>query len=213
MKNKDLTGLRKEYCHEELRENSVLTDPIEQFRKWFGEALTSAVAEPNAMNICTVSESGRPSSRIVLLKAIEDNGLVFFTNYQSKKGKELETRPAAAITFFWSELERQIRIEGTVEKISREESIDYFHSRPRGSQLGAWVSKQSTKTTKNQLESELKEQESYWGDKEIDCPEYWGGYILKPDYFEFWQGRPSRLHDRITYVQVNNEWKIERLSP
>ena len=210
---KPLSAIREEYCTQELLENKVNKDPIIQFEKWINEAIDSHVKEPTAMSLCTVSETGRPSNRIVLLKNISVHGLTFFTNYNSKKGRQLGVNPFVAATFFWPELERQVRIEGLTTKVSREETEMYFHSRPRGSQIGAWVSHQSESVSKEALLARLKEEEIKWTDKEIECPPYWGGFLLKPDFFEFWQGRPCRLHDRISYAKETDSWKIGRLSP
>ncbi|MEM6361045.1 MAG: pyridoxamine 5'-phosphate oxidase, partial [Bacteroidota bacterium] len=173
------------------------------------------ISEVNAMHLSTVNPNGMPSSRIILLKGIENNGFVFFTNYQSDKGKDLDANPAAALLFFWKELERQVRIQGHIEKISKEDSEQYFQSRPKGSQIGAWTSPQSTVIESRELleEREKAIAEKYKDEEVLPKPEQWGGYILKPMRIEFWQGRPNRLHDRILYSQVDGHWKINRLAP
>lgn len=211
--DKSIANIRKEYTSRELKENSANINPFDQFKLWFDEALNGCILEPTAMNLATVGSDNRPSSRIVLLKGYSIEGFTFFTNYLSKKGNELSNNNFAAINFFWPELERQVRIEGIVTKVDKSESESYFQSRPRGSQIGALASPQSKVIDKYELETNFKEKEKEWEGKEIKCPDHWGGYILKPDYFEFWQGRPSRLHDRITYQFENNTWKIQRIAP
>lgn len=196
-----------------LQESDLDSNPLKQFEKWFEEVLASGLEEPNAMVLSTVNE-GKPSARIVLLKDL-DSGFKFFTNYGSKKGQEMEENPQVALTFFWKELERQVRIEGLVEKVSADESDEYFKSRPRGSQIGAWVSHQSAAIASREvLEATNAELEARFEGKEIQRPDHWGGYRVIPTYIEFWQGRPSRLHDRLAYTKKeDNSWKIERLSP
>lgn len=209
-----ISDLRNDYTLSGLDRLDVLTDPIAQFRQWFEAALSAQVPEPNAMHISTVTAEGRPDGRIVLLKDVSDAGFTFFTNYHSRKGQELTQHPFAALTFFYPELERQIRIEGRVEKVSSEESDVYFNSRPRGSQIGAWVSHQSTVIdSRNVLENRQRELEAQFAGQTIPRPPHWGGFRVVPDMLEFWQGRPSRLHDRIRYRKENNNWLIERLSP
>lgn len=210
-----LADLRKEYSKSSLDVTSVLESPITQFEKWFKEAIDSGVAEPNAMNLSTVNDQGRPSSRIVLLKGIKNNRFQFYTNYQSRKGKELELNPACALTFFWPELERQIRIEGISSRVSAETSDKYFQSRPRGSQIGAWSSPQST-FIKDRLilEARVTEIEKrFEGSEKLPRPKQWGGFEVDPFLVEFWQGRPSRLHDRVQYNKVDERWQIHRLAP
>jgi pyridoxamine 5'-phosphate oxidase len=209
-----ISDLRKEYTLKGLDAVEVSANPINQFRRWFDAALAAGVPEPNAMHVSTVTAEGRPDGRIVLLKEVSDAGFVFYTNYESRKGQELAARPFAALTFFYQSLEQQIRIEGRVEKVSTEESTAYFHSRPRGSQIGAWVSNQShTIDGRDILEMRQQELEAQFADKEIPRPAHWGGYRVVPDAVEFWQGRPSRLHDRIRYRLENGTWLIERLAP
>ena len=209
-----ISDLRKEYTLTGLDKADVLPNPIAQFRVWFDAALKAGVPEPNAMHISTVTADGRPDGRIVLIKDISDAGFVFYTNYESRKGRDLIDRPFAALTFFYPELERQIRIEGRVEKVSAEESDAYFNSRPRGSQIGAWVSQQSTAVeSRDVLESRQRELETQFDGQPVPRPPHWGGFRVVPDALEFWQGRPSRLHDRIRYRWADRNWVIERLSP
>lgn len=211
---KDIQNLRRDYKLRTLSKTEVKTDPLEQFSIWFEEALNSQLPEPNAMILATVSEDCKPSVRTLLLKGFDQRGFIFYTNYKSRKGIELEKNPNASLLFFWPELERQIRIEGPVDKISREESEKYFATRPYKSRLGAWASNQS-EVIPNRL-TIVKKFLYYlvkFHAKEIPLPEFWGGYVLKPLSYEFWQGRPNRLHDRIRYRKENKEWIIERLSP
>jgi pyridoxamine 5'-phosphate oxidase len=211
----NLAELRKEYTRATLDESSVLKDPIEQFKQWFREAYDSQVPEPTAMNLATVTPRGTPTSRVVLLKGVEFNRFVFYTNYQSDKGRELEQNPACALTFFWAELERQVRIEGITSRIDEKRSQEYFQSRPRGSQIGAWSSPQSAVIKdRHILEERVKQiEKKFEGNEVLPRPQQWGGYEVEPFLIEFWQGRPSRLHDRIEYVKVDGVWKIHRLAP
>lgn len=211
-KKTDLASLRLNYLLNELVEENVSENPFKQFEKWFNEALEAQILEPNAMHLATIS-NGKPHGRIVLLKGFDENGFVFYTNYESNKGKQIAEVPFASLTFFWGDLERQVRIEGEIVKTSAEESDEYFQVRPRGSQIGAWVSRQSSVISKAELENRQQELEKYYADKTIPRPPYWGGYRLIPEKVEFWQGRPSRLHDRILFTKNGNTWKIERLSP
>ena len=210
-----IQNLRQDYRSASLSESDVDGNPYSQFEKWFTEALNAEVLEPNAMTLATANTDGIPSARIVLLKEFTDQGFVFYTNYDSQKGKEIESNPYAALIFFWADLERQIRIEGVVEKVSEEESNQYFHSRPKGSQLGALTSPQSqTIASREFLEEKLADLEKEYEDKEVIKPEYWGGYRVIPNRIEFWQGRSNRLHDRIVYIQEKDQsWKFERLAP
>ncbi len=210
-----LSELRIEYTKESLDINSVVKDPVQQFEKWFDESLQAKVPEPSAMTLSTVTESGRPSARIVLLKGIEQGKFIFYTNYQSQKGKELEHNAMCALTFFWPELERQIRIEGITTRVDTDTSEKYFQSRPRGSQIGAWASPQSTVIDdRNIIEARVKELENKFKNQEsIPRPHQWGGYAVDPFEIEFWQGRPSRLHDRIVYYKMEDGWTIRRLAP
>ncbi|GAB3957234.1 pyridoxamine 5'-phosphate oxidase [Spirosoma harenae] len=209
-----ISDLRNEYTLSGLDIADVLPDPIAQFQNWFDAALMAKVPEPNAMHLSTVTADGRPDGRIVLLKGVSDAGFVFFTNYESRKGKELTGYPFAGLTFFYPDLERQIRIEGRAEKVSPEESDAYFNSRPRGSQIGAWVSQQSEVIPdRDVLENRQHELDVQFANQPVPRPPYWGGFRVVPDTIEFWQGRPSRLHDRIRYRKEEGNWIIERLSP
>ena len=210
----DIRDLRNDYTLSGLDITDVLADPVAQFRQWFDAAVQANVPEPNAMHVSTVSAGGRPDGRIVLLKGVSDAGFVFYTNYESRKGRELTSQPFAALTFFYPELERQIRIEGTVEKVSPDVSDGYFASRPRSSQIGAWASHQSTVIDgREELENRQRELEMEFAGQAVPRPPYWGGFCVVPDAIEFWQGRSSRLHDRIRYRKEGGAWLIERLSP
>jgi pyridoxamine 5'-phosphate oxidase len=210
-----LAELRREYCRAGLTESDLAPDPIRQFQKWFDEAAACGMLEPNAMVLATVGPSGQPSTRVVLLKAVDARGFSFFTNYESRKGHELSANPKAAMTFPWVELERQVCITGTVTRLAREDAASYFKLRPRGSRLGAWASKQSEVIPDRAvLEQRVAELERRYPGDDIPLPEYWGGYLLAPVEMEFGQGRPNRLHDRLRYArQADDSWKIERLSP
>lgn len=209
----NISQLRKNYKNQALDLNELNPNPFVQFEHWFQEALNNNVLEPNAMILATASKEGRPSSRTILLKKMDEKGFVFFTNYKSRKGNELAENPFASATFFWKEVEQQITIEGNVKKISVHESHAYFANRPRGSQLGTWASQQGERiTSREELEKQYALYEEKFKNKEIPCPPDWGGYQLIPQRFEFWQGRPNRLHDRFEYV-LNEKWLIYRLSP
>src|SRR6266542_468049 len=210
-----LADLRRDYSLAGLSEADLAADPFQQFEKWFQEAVAAEILEPNAMVLATVDPSGQPSTRVVLLKGVDPRGFKFFTNYESRKGRELAANPKASLTFPWTELERQICVTGRVSKVSREESEAYFKLRPRGSRLGAWASSQSQViASRVLLETRLRELEARYPGDEIPLPPSWGGYVLAPAEIEFWQGRPSRLHDRLRYQrQPGGAWKIERLSP
>lgn len=210
----DISGIRKDYKLKSLLESNVDADPVKQFQLWWNEAIQSKVEEPNAMTLATSTISGKPSARIVLLKGITNNGFTFFTNYESRKGMELQENPNAALIFFWKELERQVRIEGSVKKISDKESDEYFTVRPELSRIGAWSSPQS-KIIKNRsvLEETFEKYTQLFTDGVILRPPHWGGYIVTPELIEFWQGRRSRLHDRLQYTLNKNNWIIERLAP
>jgi pyridoxamine 5'-phosphate oxidase len=208
-------SLRKEYTKASLDIQSVNKNPLLQFGKWFDEALLSNALEPSAMTLSTVSEAGKPSARVVLLKGVSDDRFYFYTNYTSQKGKELENNPACALTFFWPELERQVRISGFADRATAKESDEYFQSRPRGSQIGAWASPQTAVIKDRSLiEQRAKEiEEKFKNEKVLPRPKQWGGYAITPFEVEFWQGRASRLHDRILYTLIDKEWKINRLAP
>ena len=207
--------LRKDYMLRGLSEADLDPDPFQQFRVWFEQAVEGGVLEPNAMTLATASPDGRPSARMVLLKGFGPEGFTFFTNYESRKGRELAANPHAALTLHWAALERQIRVEGTVTKVTSEDSDTYFHSRPVGSQLGAAVSHQGQVIPgRGVLEARLRELEARFADQEVPRPDEWGGYRVTPEVIEFWQGRPNRLHDRLHYRrQADARWVIERLSP
>jgi pyridoxamine 5'-phosphate oxidase len=212
--NTQLADLRNEYSQSELNEDSVDKNPISQFDIWFSQALKSEILEPNAMILATVNSEGQPSQRTVLLKAFDKKGFVFYTNYTSRKAKEIETNPNVSLLFPWYGLERQVIIQGTTEKVSQTESLKYFLSRPVGSQLGAWVSHQSSViTSRSILEMKLREMKDKFKDGKIPLPDFWGGYRVIPHSFEFWQGRPNRLHDRIHYDLDGRDWMISRLAP
>ena len=209
-----IADLRKDYTLAGLRRAELDADPIRQFQKWFQQALDAGLLEPTAMSLATADELGGPSARIVLLKGVDERGFMFFTNYESRKGRELDANPNAALVFHWAALERQVRARGTVGRISREESEKYFVARPRGHQLGAWVSTQSEVISKRMvLEKRLEDFEQKYPDA-VPLPPFWGGYVLLPVEIEFWQGRLNRLHDRFRYTkQTDGTWLIERLAP
>lgn len=213
MNEKELQNLRRQYSKSTLSTSSVSKDPFKQFDKWFSEVLNSGFLEPNAMTLATADKNGKPSARIVLLKGVDEKGFIFYTNYKSKKGNDLENNPFASLLFYWDKLERQIRIEGRTEKVTKEESDAYFQTRPYKSRIGAWASKQSTIIeSRNVIVKEfLKYMVKYRN--HVPLPDVWGGYRLIPESFEFWQGRPNRLHDRIKYTLTKKGWKAERLAP
>jgi pyridoxamine 5'-phosphate oxidase len=211
---RSIADLRREYARARLDEKDVSRDPFAEFARWFAQAQAAAVEEPNAMTLATATPDGRPSARVVLLKGFDERGFIFFTDYRSRKGEELEANPHAALAFYWAEVERQVRIEGTVTRTSMEESELYYRTRPLGSRLGAWASHQSrTITSREELEADLREVERRFNGPDVPLPSHWGGYRVSPHSIEFWQGRESRLHDRIRYVREGERWKIQRLSP
>ena len=209
-----VADLRREYARARLDEANVSPDPITEFARWFEEAVKAEVQEPNAMTLASVSPDGAPSARIVLLKGFDERGFTFFTDYRSQKGGDLEQNPRAALVFYWPELERQIRIIGATVLVGREESEAYFRTRPRGSRISAWVSHQSQViASRKLLEERVPELEQRFPGDDVPLPPYWGGFRVVPAAVEFWQGRTSRLHDRIRYVRDGEHWRIERLSP
>jgi len=211
----NIADIRRDYSHKSLSENDVATNAIKQFEKWWVEAVNSKIDEVNAMTLATASLDALPSARIVLLKEFNEKGFVFFTNYESYKAQQLAENPKACLVFFWKELERQVRITGLIEKINSKQSDDYFQSRPESSRIGAWASPQSRVIDDREwLDEKFNELVNKMEGTAIPRPPHWGGYIVKPVVIEFWQGRPSRLHDRIQYtLEENGEWKIERLAP
>jgi pyridoxamine 5'-phosphate oxidase len=214
MKKPKIAFLRKEYTKDFLNIEDVYENPLDQFNLWFSEALKHNIIEPNAMTLSTVDKSGSPSSRTVLLKDVDDKGFVFFTNYNSRKATQLEINPFASIVFLWLEMQKQVLIEGLVEKVSENESDEYFDIRPRDSQIGAWASPQSSVIeSREELEKRFREFEKEFTGKKISRPPHWGGFRLIPNRVEFWQGRENRLHDRILYTFEQGVWKINRLAP
>lgn len=211
----DLSLLRETYAHATLDESSVAADPIAQFAAWFAEAREAQVREPNAMTLATATPDGAPSARVVLLKGVDARGFAFYTDYRSRKGAELDANPRAALVFWWQPLERQVRVVGRVERVARDEAAAYFATRPRGSRLGAWTSRQSSVLPdRAALEGDLADTESRFADADdVPLPEHWGGYRVVPAEIEFWQGRPNRLHDRIAYLRAADGWTRRRLSP
>ena len=210
-----MTKLRREYTDAGLNEQDLDANPFNQFEKWFQEAIDAKIDLPDAMTLATATKDGMPSARVVLLRGHDERGFVFYTDYESQKGKELAENPNAALVFYWRELDRQVRITGQVSKVSRENSNNYFQNRPVGSRLAALASKQSEVIPDRKgLEGRFKQLAEQYQEEEIPLPSYWGGYRLSPNMIEFWSGRPSRLHDRLRYTrQPNNDWRIERISP
>jgi len=212
-----VADLRREYTRAGLSEGDAHADPVEQFRRWFEEALAAGLHEPNAMTLATATPDGRPSARVVLLKGFDGRGFVFYTNYEGRKGRELESNPYCSLLFYWGELERQVRIEGRASRLPGEDSDAYYASRPRGSRLGAWASSQSQPIPgRTALEDRLRRLENEYEGREVPRPPFWGGYRVEPEAFEFWQGRENRLHDRLLYRCPSEEagtWKIGRLQP
>lgn len=211
---KAIADIRTDYSLKTLDESVIARDAIDQFTTWWNEAIDSQIEEANVMTLATASTTGIPDARIVLMKSYDENGFVFFTNYNSHKGDELAENPRATLVFFWRELQRQVRISGSVEKVSAADSDEYYYSRPEGSRIGAWASPQSKVIpSRDVLDSKIETLTADFAGKTIPRPDFWGGYIVKPETIEFWQGRSSRLHDRIKYSRLENNWKIERLAP
>jgi len=209
-----LNSIRRDFMQQELNESSVEKTPLMQFSKWMEEAINAQILDPHAMVIATVSEDGKPSARTVYIRDFNEEGIVFYTNFNSRKGKELSANKNCSVLFLWEEVERQIRIEGTVEKVAEKVSDTYFSARPRESQIGAWASQQSEKIkSREELENKLAEYTEKFKNQTVPRPPHWGGYLIKPIYFEFWQGRPNRLHDRVVYEKRNEDWSIFRLNP
>jgi len=210
-----ISDMREHYDREILDEAHVDPNPMEQFNLWFEDARNEDVLEPNAMTLSTVDKDGHPASRIVLLKGLEEDRFIFYTNYESDKGKEIATNPNVALLFLWKKMQRQVRITGLAQFVSKETSESYFHSRPKDSQIGAWVSPQSQVIANKNILKERKEAliEEYKNADKLPLPDFWGGYYVKPETMEFWQGRPSRLHDRLLYSLSDGKWKIERIAP
>jgi pyridoxamine 5'-phosphate oxidase len=212
--DREVAALREEYTRTGLAEADVALDPVVQFRTWFRDALAADLHEPNAMILATATADGKPSARTVLVKGYDERGFVFYTNFEGRKARELETNPQCALLFYWGELERQVRIEGRASRVSGEESDAYFMSRPRGSRLGAWASEQSRPVQgRSVLEERVRALEAEYEGREIPRPPFWGGYRVEPHTIEFWQGRENRLHDRLVYLRNEGGWKIVRLQP
>jgi pyridoxamine 5'-phosphate oxidase len=209
-----MTTISNDIALEGLDEKTIDRDPIKQFQSWFQDAIAAKLPMPEAMTLATATREGRPSARMVLLKQVDEEGFVFFTNYKSAKAEQLDANPYAALVFYWSQLDRQVRVEGSVVRTSAQESCDYFRTRPRESQIGAWASAQSEVIAgRDVLEQRARELEDLYRDREVECPEYWGGYRLRPDRIEFWKSRIGRLHDRILYERDSTGWAISRLAP
>ena len=214
MANRNFVKYREEYGRTRLSAKEMLADPLKQFEQWFQAAESANVKEPNIMTLSTVDHDGQPTIRVVLMKEVNSQGIVFFTNFKSRKGREMEESPKVALNFFWQDMERQVRFDGTASKIPDEMSDQYYQTRPIGSQLGAWVSDQSTEIpSRSYLEERLEHYKNKFKDQSIPRPPHWGGYQVKPTQVEFWQGGPDRLHDRILYTFIDDHWELQRLAP
>ena len=212
--SQQIANMRREYVSQAFNKEQVDRDPINQFKKWFDEAVRSEQPDTEAMTLSTATTDGRVTARIVLLKGCDEHGFVFFTNYESRKSRELMSNPRAALTFYWHALHRQVRIEGAVQKVDPDESEAYFQTRPRGSQIGAWASPQSEEIVNRAfLEQKVSETEARFHEQPLGCPPFWGGFRVMPERIEFWQGRENRLHDRILYTLHDDQWRISRLAP
>ena len=212
--SKNIADIRRDYSQQALNRHEVDPDPVKQFNKWFDEAINSDITDPTAFTLSTADKDGRPSGRILLLKGVEDRKFIFYSNYESQKGQEIESNPFGGITFYWKELERQVRIQGRIEKIDKATSDQYFQTRPRKSRVGAWISPQSRPIPSriHLIRSFVTYSMKLMGGK-VELPSHWGGYALEPDRVEFWQGRPNRLHDRVNFKLVDGSWEISRLAP
>jgi pyridoxamine 5'-phosphate oxidase len=209
-----MTTLAKDISSDGLDETTIERDPIKQFQAWFNDAIEAKLPLPEAMTLATATPDGKPSARMVLLKQVDHAGFVFYTNYRSAKAEQLDANPYAALVFYWPQLDRQVRVEGSVKRTSPQESREYFKTRPRESQIGAWASEQSEVISGREvLEQRAKELEDFYRDREIECPEYWGGYRLKPERIEFWKSRVGRLHDRLLFERSGDGWTVTRLAP
>ena len=214
LSSSELAALRQNYSQRSLRRAHLQADPIVQFQSWLDEAAGQELLEPNAMTLATIDASGQPWSRTVLLKGVDERGFTFYTNYEGAKGRQLEAEGRCALTFWWGPLERQVNVTGVASRIDPEESRDYFQSRPESSRIGAWASHQSeTVADRGQLEQQFADERARWEGKEIELPPFWGGYRVRPETVEFWQGQRSRLHDRLRYLREGEGWRVERLSP
>jgi len=212
--SKEIARLRREYRSGGLRRDDLESEPIAQFEKWFNQALETDIRDANAMTLSTANAAGQPSTRIVLLKGVDRRGFIFYTNYGGQKSQDIEENPRVSLCFYWSGLDRQVRIQGIAERVAEEESREYFNIRPRESKIGAWASRQSSEVeNRAELEAKFKEMEDRFEGSPVPLPDFWGGYVVNPSKIEFWQGRPNRLHDRFVYTEKDTKWEIKRLNP